>query len=83
MSAEGLSYHVVRVWKSGRGDGEVGRWTGYEFVCACVRVLKITYKSCDHYILFFRNQQLKKQTKQNKNTSHSIFLILTVKSVKS
>ena len=61
MSAEGLSYHVVRVCgrvgeEGGGGGRRGGRWTGYEFVCACVGVLEITYKSCDHCILFFRNQ---------------------------
>ena len=35
MSAEGLSYHVVRVWKSGRGGGG---WRGglAMSVSACV-----------------------------------------------
>ena len=42
MSAEGLSYHVVRVCGRVGEDGGGARWTGYEFVCACVRVLEIT-----------------------------------------
>ena len=40
MSAEGLSYHVVRVCgRVGEERGGVGRWTGYEcaYVRACFR----------------------------------------------